>query len=146
MAAESPIPVTKQVLEAKQQLIGRTRSVTVETSTGGLCGGERVRLEIIQPDANSAWQFNEVATGNVIEMLTAIKSESSYEGFGFEYSASAEGLIDKYGNPSTGEVLWLCYTSQDVSKINLSNEGYLKSNVLNMNTLGQDDVDDTYGR
>jgi hypothetical protein len=144
--AETPVPVASKVLVAGQSLIGTAKAVTISSAEGGLCSGDSVRVELIQPAAKSAAEFYEVATENVITMLTAVKAESSYEGFGFIYSASAEGLVDGYGNVSTDEILWNCYSSGDVSSINLSNVEFLRANVLDMNGIGQDDVATTYVR
>lgn len=139
-------PATGLVLSAADALVGRSASVTISTNTGAVCGDDNVSVEIVQPRASGTEEFNEVATNNVITLLTAIKTDPDYEGFGLNYSAAADGLIDKYGNSSTDSILWLCYTPKDVSNINLSNSSFLIANVLDMNTLGQDDVYPVYGR
>ena len=146
LISESPIRTSELLEAAKRSLQGTGKYATVETSTGGLCSGNRVSARITQPESDSAREFYDVATANVITMIAAIKTDPTYKDFGFEYSAGAEGIVDKYGNTSTKEVLWLCYTEQDISKINLSNTSYLVSHILVMNTLGQDDVEKTYGR
>lgn len=138
-------PATGNVLSVSKNLVGSGVVAEVNTDVeGALCDDDYVNIEIVQPRASSAAAFNADATVNVISLLAAMRSDATYEGFGLYYSASADGLIDKYGSPSTDDILWLCYTSQDVSKINLENMDYLVRNVLDMNTFGQDDVRSVY--
>lgn len=131
---------TGLVLTAVGGLVGKNVNARVNRNTKALCGDNNVEIDITQP---SIVGFDTIATKNVILVIKAIKSDPDYEGYGFSYTGLVEGIAetDKYGNvdiqPKT--VRWLCYSDSDISKINVQNQGFLESNVLQMNTFGQND-------
>jgi len=136
--------LTGHVSGALDALNGTVAEATFYTGSEGWCGSEVVFVTVSQLKVSTPEQFYEDATDNVIEMIQSIKLDSDYEGFGFDYKATMPGLVDTYGNATDTDVLWLCYTSNDVEKINLNNATYARANILRMNTFGQDDVDKVF--
>lgn len=132
------------VAEALDSLSGTVAEASSSTGSEALCGTEVISVAVSQPQVSTAIEFNEDAAANVLELIRSIQVESKYEGFALSYGSTMPGLVDKYGNPSDSDVLWLCYTAGDVEMINLDNATFAKANILNMNTFGQDDVETTF--
>lgn len=131
---------SKSIQDVIPRLGGTILEATETKNSGGICADNFVKIEILQP---SVEKFLPLASKNIIQILEVMKSDPSYEDYGFMYYGKISGLpkTDKYGNIDNKprSVLWSCFTVNDVQKINLANRSFLEANVLRMNTLGQND-------